>query len=166
MRRLFLPFRALTHPIDTAESADVPGGTLTVRSGPEGAVHSGGPWPVKFTVLLTGQILVPPVPVAGAASGYLVYTKRDLHYTIHYRGIPRPISIRFTNEEGNILEEHEIPPAPHHSQGSKVCGVWRKLPKVYRRLLQKDKLIFVLATAEHPEGIVGGRVLKHNAINT
>ncbi|CAL1275329.1 unnamed protein product [Larinioides sclopetarius] len=120
----------------------------------------------EFTVLLTGQILVPPVPVAGAANGYLVYTKRDLHYTIHYRGIPRPISIRFTNEEGNILEEHEIPPAPHHSQGSKVCGVWRKLPKVYRRLLQKDKLIFVLATADHPEGIVGGRVMKHNAINT
>ncbi|GFS67382.1 dorsal-ventral patterning protein Sog [Nephila pilipes] len=120
----------------------------------------------EFTVLLTGKILVPPVLVPGAASGYLVYTKRDLHYTIHYKGISRPLAIRFTNEEGDILEEHEIPPAPHHSQGSKVCGVWRKVPKVYRRLLQKDKLIFVLSTADHPEGIVGGRVMKHNAINT
>ncbi|XP_054714641.1 dorsal-ventral patterning protein Sog-like [Uloborus diversus] len=40
----------------------------------------------EFTVLLTGKLLVPTVPVSGAARGYLVYTKRDLHYTIHYRG--------------------------------------------------------------------------------
>ncbi|GIY45199.1 hypothetical protein CEXT_498581 [Caerostris extrusa] len=120
----------------------------------------------EFTVLLTGKFLVPPVSAPGAASGYLVYTKRDLHYTIHYRGIPRPLTIRFTNEEGDILEEHEIPPAPHHSQGAKVCGVWRKLPKVYRKLLQKDKLLFVLSTADYPDGIIGGRVMKHDAINT
>ncbi len=33
----------------------------------------------------------------------------------------RPTSVRFTNEEGNILEEHDIPITPHHIQGSKVC---------------------------------------------
>ncbi|KFM80976.1 Dorsal-ventral patterning protein Sog, partial [Stegodyphus mimosarum] len=120
----------------------------------------------EFTVLLTGRILVPPVPTSGAARGYLVYTKRDLHYTIHYRGIPRPTSVRFTNEEGNILEEHDIPFAPHHIQGSKVCGVWRKVPKVYRRLLQKDRLMLVLVTADSSDGIVGGRIMKHSSINT
>ncbi|NP_001310761.1 dorsal-ventral patterning protein Sog-like precursor [Parasteatoda tepidariorum] len=130
----------------------------------------------EYTALLTGKILVPRVSVsgeavsratvAGAARGYFVFTKRDLHYTINYRGIPRPASVRFTNEEGNILEEHEIPIAPHHVQGSKVCGVWRRVPKVYRRLLQKEKLIFILVTSSHADGIVGGRIMKHNSINT
>ncbi|KAG8193954.1 hypothetical protein JTE90_011504 [Oedothorax gibbosus] len=120
----------------------------------------------EFTILLTGKMIVPPVPVSGAARGNLVFTKRDLHYTIHYQGIPRPTSIRFTSEEGNILEEHIIPPTSHHTQNSKVCGVWRKVPKVYRRLLQKDKLLFVLVTPAYPDGMLAGRVLKHNAINT
>ncbi|XP_054714640.1 dorsal-ventral patterning protein Sog-like [Uloborus diversus] len=120
----------------------------------------------EFTVLLTGKLLVPTVPVSGAARGYLVYTKRDLHYTIHYRGISRPILVRFTNEEGNILEEHAVTYSPHHIQGSKVCGVWRKVPKIYRRLLQKDRILFVLVTADYPDGVVGGRIMKHEPINT
>lgn len=120
----------------------------------------------EFTVLLTGRILVPPVLTTGAAQGNLVYTKRDLHYTIYYRGISRPKSVRFTNEEGNILEEHDVADAPHHVEDSKICGVWRKVPKVYRRLLQKDRLLFVLVTNDYPDGAVGGRVMKHSLINT
>lgn len=40
-------------------------------------------------------------------------------YFLSYR-IPHPTSVRFTNEEGNILEEHDVPVSPHHIKGSKV----------------------------------------------
>nr|BAE87097.1 Short gastrulation [Pholcus phalangioides] len=121
----------------------------------------------EFSVLLTGRILVPPVRTKGAAHGFLSYTKRDLHYSIHYNGISRPFAVRFTNEEGSILEEHEVPKTSshHHALQSKLCGVWRKVPKIYRRLLQKDRLLVLLATEEYPEGIVAGRIMKNIQIN-
>lgn len=120
----------------------------------------------EFSALLTSRMVVPHVYVEGAARGYLTYTKRDLHYTIHYKGISRPAAVRFTNEEGDIVEEHQVQNAPHHVRESKVCGVWRKLPKVYRRLLQRDRLLVVLVPEGHSEGVIAGKIQKNTQIDT
>ncbi|XP_022249681.1 chordin-like isoform X3 [Limulus polyphemus] len=114
----------------------------------------------ELTVLLTGKALSPPVPTEGAARGYFTYMKRNLHYTIHYVGMERPTWVRFTDENRNILEEHKVAEVNFHIEDSKICGVWRDVPKVYRRKLMKGRLYLLLATNHHPDGLVFGRFVR------
>ncbi|CAN8016243.1 unnamed protein product, partial [Ixodes persulcatus] len=78
---------------------------------------------------------------------------------------PTPvISIIITNDEGYIVQEHE--PARKHralkcpARWFQVCAVWTKVPKVYRRLLQKERLHIALVTTGHPNGIVAGLITQ------
>lgn len=41
-----------------------------------------------------------------------------------------------------------------------MCAVWTKVPKVYRRLLQKERLHIALVTTGHPNGIVAGLITQ------
>ncbi|XP_022245575.1 chordin-like isoform X2 [Limulus polyphemus] len=114
----------------------------------------------ELTVLLTGKALSPPMPIEGAARGYFTYMKRNLHYTIHYVGMERPTWIRFTDDHRNILVEHQVAEVVLHVKDSKVCGVWRDIPKVYRRKLMKGKLYVLLTTKHHPDGHAFGRLVQ------
>ncbi|XP_067139596.1 dorsal-ventral patterning protein Sog isoform X2 [Centruroides vittatus] len=120
----------------------------------------------EFSALLTGRGFLPNVQTGAAARGYAILNKRNLHYTIHYSGLSLPTSVRFTDDEGTILSEHEVNALPKYVNESKVCGAWRSLPKIYRRLLHKDRLYIVLVTSEHPDGEVGGKLLKNMRFNT
>ncbi|XP_076365142.1 chordin-like isoform X1 [Tachypleus tridentatus] len=114
----------------------------------------------EFTVLLTGRGVSPMVPTESVARGYFTYVKRKLHYTIHYVGSETPTFLRFTDSDGKILEEHEINQINHYGNGLKMCGVWRMIPKVYRRKLMKGKLHLTLATEHYPEGLVAGKFVR------
>lgn len=117
----------------------------------------------EFTVLLSGRGMVPPVPTSGAAAGYLTFVKRDLHFGIRYDNLPPVTNVLFTNEDGFIVQEHEVG-MPNRfgfsNRTQQACGVWTKVPKVYRRLLQKERLHVVLATEAHPNGELGGRIMR------
>lgn len=114
----------------------------------------------ELTVLFTGKALSPPMTIEGAARGYFTYMKRNLHYTIHYVRMERPTWIRFTDDHRNILVEHQVAEVVQHVKDSKVCGVWRDIPKVYRRKLMKGKLFVLLATKHHPDGHAFGRLVQ------
>ncbi|CAN7987471.1 unnamed protein product, partial [Ixodes pacificus] len=77
---------------------------------------------------------------------------------------PTPvISIIITNDEGYIVQEHEPENATRSKSPARrfqVCAVWTKVPKVYRRLLQKERLHIALVTTGHPNGIVAGLITQ------
>lgn len=120
----------------------------------------------EFSALLTGRGLMPTVATGAAARGYAILNKRNLHYTIQYSGLSFPSSVRFTDDEGTILAEQEVNALPKYINESKICAAWRNVPKVYRRLLHKDRLHLVIVTASHPEGEIGGQLLKNMRFNT
>ncbi|XP_077508923.1 dorsal-ventral patterning protein Sog-like isoform X2 [Amblyomma americanum] len=119
----------------------------------------------EFSALLTGRGSYPTVATTVAAVGYLTYIKKDLHIGV-YHNSPDPVtSILITNEEGYIVQEHEVAnkntfSADSGGGNSQVCAVWSKVPKVYRRLLQKEKLHMALVTVAHPNGLVAGRITQ------
>ncbi|XP_075540951.1 dorsal-ventral patterning protein Sog-like isoform X2 [Dermacentor variabilis] len=116
----------------------------------------------EFSALLTGRGSYPTVATTVAAVGYLTYIKKDLHIGV-YHNSPTPVtSILITNEEGYIVQEHEVANKNTLSadNSTQVCAVWNKIPKVYRRLLQKEKLHMALVTNGHPNGLVAGRIVQ------
>ncbi|XP_077508917.1 chordin short gastrulation isoform X2 [Amblyomma americanum] len=118
----------------------------------------------EFSALLTGRGSYPTVATAVAAVGYLTYVKKDLHIGV-YHNSPDPVtSILITNEEGYIVQEHEVANSRNtfsaDNSSTQVCAVWSKVPKVYRRLLQKEKLHMALVTVAHPNGLVAGRITQ------
>ncbi|KAL1428497.1 hypothetical protein MTO96_002870 [Rhipicephalus appendiculatus] len=116
----------------------------------------------EFSALLTGRGSYPTVATTVAAVGYLTYIKKDLHIGV-YHNSPTPVtSILITNEEGYIVQEHEVANKNTLSadNSTQVCAVWNKIPKVYRRLLQKEKLHMALVTSGHPNGLVAGRIVQ------
>lgn len=116
----------------------------------------------EFSALLTGRGTYPTVPTTVVAAGYLTYIRKDLHIGVYHNSASPVTSILITNEEGYIVQEHEVANKNTLSvdNSTQVCAVWTKVPKVYRRLLQKEKLHISLVTASHPTGLVQGRITQ------
>lgn len=116
----------------------------------------------EFSALLTGRGTYPIVPTTVVAAGYLTYIRKDLHIGVYHNSASPVTSILITNEEGYIVQEHEVANKNTLSvdNSTQVCAVWTKVPKVYRRLLQKEKLHISLVTASHPTGLVQGRITQ------
>uniref|UniRef100_A0A147BGT3 Putative chordin n=3 Tax=Ixodes ricinus TaxID=34613 RepID=A0A147BGT3_IXORI len=116
----------------------------------------------EFSALLTGRGVYPAVRTTVVASGYLTYIKKDLHIGIYHNSPTPVISIIITNDEGYIVQEHEVANKNTLStdNSTQVCAVWTKVPKVYRRLLQKERLHIALVTTGHPNGIVAGLITQ------
>ncbi|CAN7986206.1 unnamed protein product, partial [Ixodes hexagonus] len=116
----------------------------------------------EFSALLTGRGVYPAVRTTVVASGYLTYIKKDLHIGIYHNSPTPVISVIITNDEGYIVQEHEVANKNTLStdNSTQVCAVWTKVPKVYRRLLQKERLHIALVTTGHPNGIVAGLITQ------
>lgn len=85
------------------------------------------------------------------ATGRFVFHKKNLYYSFYISDkAPRPRAIQFVDNQGNILEEHPlvIPPdgpfSVYQNATGKICGVWRRVPRDYRRLLRDDMMNAVL----------------------
>jgi len=84
-----------------------------------------------------------------------------------------PSFIRFTDEDRNILEEHELTASGTGTEQQSsanttrmACGVWKKVPRVYRNLLRKGRLHVLVTSANRPEGLVAGKLLKRDLLDT
>lgn len=92
------------------------------------------------------QGLVAPPRNAGnhVATARFTFHRKSLYYSVLTPRRPR--AIQFVDREGSILEEQAIPAAGSAYQNAtgKVCGVWRRLSRDYRRLLREERLLVTL----------------------
>lgn len=104
------------------------------------------------------------------ATGRFTFHKKNLYYSFYISDkAARPRSLQFVNKEGTILEEFVLSSeggyvtSVYQNATRKVCGVWRRLPKDYRRLLKDENMYVVLVWGEFT---VSGQVKKYVALGT
>lgn len=90
-------------------------------------------------------------PLNIVATGRFAFHKKNLYYSFYISDkAPRPRAIQFVDNQGNILEEHPLvipaegPFSVYQNATGKICGVWRRVPRDYRRLLRDDMMNVVL----------------------
>lgn len=109
------------------------------------------------------------------ATGRFTFHKRNLYYSFYISDkAARPRSLQFVNSEGTILEEFVLSGtggyvnSMYQNATRKVCGVWRRLPRDYRRLLKDEKMYVVLVwgVKDQAEFTLSGQVTKFVALGT
>lgn len=110
-----------------------------------------------FGTLLTGKISLkhqrtisdslPTTSISNDAFNYVAtgrfnFQRKNLYYSFYIsESADRPRQIQFSDGTGNILEEQEIPPGGvYQNSTDKLCGVWRRLPRDYRKLLKEERM--------------------------
>lgn len=104
------------------------------------------------------------------ATGRFTFHKKNLYYSFYIsEKAARPRSLQFVNKDGTILEEFVLSReggyvnSVYQNATRKVCGVWRRLPKDYRRLLKDENMYVVLVWGEFT---VSGQVKRYVALGT
>lgn len=109
------------------------------------------------------------------ATGRFVFHKKNLYYSFYItEKANRPRSIQFVDNAGNILEEHSLviplngATSVYQNSTGKVCGVWRRVPRDYRRLLRDDQMNVILLWGGkyQAELALGGMIRKYSALST
>lgn len=79
---------------------------------------------------------------------------------------PRPRILQFLDVNGNILEEQTLDPigGVYQNATGKLCGVWRRVARDYRKLLREERL-FVSLTWESTSSL-NGRLSRYRALST
>jgi len=129
-----------------------------------------------FGTLLTGRVSLSlrhnePHLYNGAynylATGRFTFHRKNLYYSFYLSAsTPRPRSIEFMDESGNILEEQTIDPigGAYQNATGKLCGAWRRVPRDYRKLLREERL-FVSFLWE-PSVSLTGQLSRYRALPT
>jgi chordin len=91
------------------------------------------------------------------ATGRFSFHKKNLYYSFYIsEKAARPTTIQFIDNGGTILEEHSLvvavngPFSNYQNATGKVCGVWRRVPRDYKRLLREDQMNVVLLWGDKP----------------
>lgn len=108
------------------------------------------------------------------ATGRFTFQKRNFYYSFYVSDkAARPQSLQFVNHEGTILEEQTLSETGGHVNSAyqndtrKVCGVWRRFPKEYRKLLKEQKMYVVLVWGgKDQEFTLSGQIMKYVALGT
>uniref|UniRef100_A0A6B2E6G5 Putative conserved secreted protein n=1 Tax=Phlebotomus kandelakii TaxID=1109342 RepID=A0A6B2E6G5_9DIPT len=109
------------------------------------------------------------------ATGRFSLHKKNLYYSFYVsEKATRPRAIQFMDATGNILEEHNLTiPANEHfsiyqNTTGKLCGVWRRVPRDYRKLLKDDQIIVAILWGDkyQAELALAGRIEKYPALQT
>ncbi|XP_053657899.1 dorsal-ventral patterning protein Sog [Anopheles marshallii] len=108
------------------------------------------------------------------ATGRFSFHKKNLYYSFYVsERAARPRSIQFVHANGNILEEHTLTLPSEEGRLSayqngtgKVCGVWRRVPREYRRLLRDELVSVVLlwGSKHQAELAIAGPIAKYSAL--
>jgi chordin len=110
-----------------------------------------------------------------AATGRFSFHKKNLYYSFYVsEKASRPRAIQFIDNIGNILEEHSLvipnngPNSIYQNATGKICGVWRRVPRDYRRLLREDQIFVVLVWGGkyQAELALAGPISKYPALST
>lgn len=70
----------------------------------------------------------------------------SLHYTIQLTSGFLPTLVRFQDEEGTALFTQTVD--NDNLKDGKICGVWDRLPRIYKRLLVKDGLQVIVGSKQ------------------
>ncbi|XP_030377931.1 dorsal-ventral patterning protein Sog [Scaptodrosophila lebanonensis] len=109
------------------------------------------------------------------ATGRFLFHKKNLYYSFYTSArIGRPRSIQFVDDAGVILEEHQLEPtlsgtlSVYQNATGKICGVWRRVPRDYKRILRDDRLHVVLlwGNKHQAELALAGKIDKYTALQT
>ncbi|XP_012251449.2 dorsal-ventral patterning protein Sog [Athalia rosae] len=132
-----------------------------------------------FATLLTGKTSLPlrrddltPSSAFNNAYNYVAtgrfnFHRKNLYYSFYLSGsTPRPRSLQFVDVSGSILEEQTINPigGVYQNATGKLCGVWRRVPRDYRKLLREERLHVALIW--EPSAILTGQLARYRALNT
>lgn len=109
-----------------------------------------------------------PLTVSGnaeyKATGRFTFHKRNLYYSFY--STARPRGVQFIDLRGNILEEQVLSPhSAYQNETGKVCGVWRRIPREYRRLIREEKLLVSLLW-ERAELVITGQLYRYRTLST
>ncbi|XP_043484580.1 dorsal-ventral patterning protein Sog isoform X2 [Leptopilina heterotoma] len=101
------------------------------------------------------------------ATGRFIFHRKNLYYSFAFTGItPRPRILQFLDISGNILEEQTLDPigGVYQNATGKLCGVWRRVARDYRKFLREERL-FVSLTWE-TTSTLNGRLSRYRALST
>ncbi|EDX01797.1 dorsal-ventral patterning protein Sog [Drosophila yakuba] len=109
------------------------------------------------------------------ATARFLFHKKNLYYSFYTSSrIGRPRAIQFVDDAGVILEEHQLETtlagtlSVYQNATGKICGVWRRVPRDYKRILRDDRLHVVLlwGNKQQAELALAGKVAKYTALQT
>ena len=105
---------------------------------------------------------------SGLAAGRFMFLHKSLYYSFtHNQDLVRPKFVQFVDSEGNVVEEQEVTLNNYQHETKKICGVWQKIPRVYRKLLKEEKLYAALVTEKingDNDRFLAGRVSKQRYV--
>lgn len=106
----------------------------------------------------------------GLAAARFMFLHKSLYFSFVYNDVmPRARYVQFVDSEGNVVEEQEVTINNYQQETRKICGVWRKMPRVYRKLLKEEKLHAALVTEKigsDNERFLAGRVAKQRYVSS
>lgn len=114
-------------------------------------------------------------PLNIVATGRFTFHKKSLYYSFYTSDkMTRPRLIQFIDDTGHILEEHSLvvpsngPFSVYQNATGKICGVWRRVPRDYRKLLREEAISVVLLWGGNyqAELALAGKVSKYPALST
>ncbi|EDW66367.2 dorsal-ventral patterning protein Sog [Drosophila virilis] len=109
------------------------------------------------------------------ATARFLFHKKNLYYSFYTSSrIGRPRAIQFVDDAGVILEEHQLETtlsgtlSVYQNATGKICGVWRRVPRDYKRILRDDRLHVVLlwGNKHQAELALAGKIAKYTALQT
>ncbi|XP_065366073.1 dorsal-ventral patterning protein Sog [Calliphora vicina] len=109
------------------------------------------------------------------ATGRFMFHKKNLYYSFYTSAkVTRPRAIQFVDDAGTILEEHQLqlpagPQSIYQNVTGKICGVWRRVPRDYKRLLRDERLHVVLLWGGNKfqtELALAGKIGKYTALQS
>ncbi|XP_017869500.1 PREDICTED: dorsal-ventral patterning protein Sog [Drosophila arizonae] len=109
------------------------------------------------------------------ATARFLFHKKNLYYSFYTSTkIGRPRAIQFVDDRGDILEEHQLETtlsgtlSVYQNATGKICGVWRRVPRDYKRILRDDRLHVVLlwGNKHQAELALAGKIAKYTALQT
>ncbi|GBP23182.1 Dorsal-ventral patterning protein Sog [Eumeta japonica] len=100
------------------------------------------------------------VPLAlGVATARFTFRRRHLYWSVVLgrSAQARPRALSFLDRGGRLLLEHPLKKATgihatYEQQTDKICGVWRRVPKEYKRLLREGSLYVALVWGDERNG--------------
>ncbi|XP_041978998.1 dorsal-ventral patterning protein Sog isoform X2 [Aricia agestis] len=118
------------------------------------------------------------VPVApGIATARFTFRRRHLFWSVIMGPsiVVPPRALAFLDRSGRMLLEHPLKKAPgihatYEEKTDKLCGVWRRVPRDYKRLLREGSLYVALLWGDERnnsmDSALSGRINRYPALST
>ncbi|XP_068633387.1 dorsal-ventral patterning protein Sog [Battus philenor] len=118
------------------------------------------------------------VPVApGIATARFTFRRRHLYWSVLLGPsiVTQPRSLSFLDRGGRMLLEHPLKRSPgihatYEEKTDKLCGVWRRVPREYKRLLRDGSLYVALIWGDERNNsmdkALSGRINRYPALST